>query len=177
MAKPKKAPVKQEVVTPPPSLRRLIAQHRQLALGIAVGVALIGLGWLVYVVVDDPPANVAEVVVCNDELLTEAAGVLEASKYMELRTVVDKIQALPSYEEDPNCLNVVVTYYINTSDYTQAKSYMDKLEAAYRASRGFSPLLGDQAKTIETLRADVEFLEKLEEQFRQNIRPGPEVEP
>ena len=109
-------------------------------------------------------------------ILLEASSFLAPEKSTELKPIVEKIRALPNYDKDPNCLNVVVIYYINTTDPKNAREMFDKLTKVYNPKRGFADVLKVPAgKDIDQLRTGVEFVEKLDQEFRNNTFFGPEV--
>lgn len=101
-------------------------------------------------------------------VLKEAAKFLEPSKSADLKKTINKIQTIKGYEKDPNCLNPIVTYYINVSDYQNAKFYMDMLEKRYATNSSFSNQLGSGVKNIATLRSDIAFLKKVVESKQKN---------
>lgn len=112
----------------------------------------------------------------SPRLLLEASSFLGADKATKLKPVVEKIQALPDYEKDPNCLNVVVTYHINIADEKSARETLEKLELVYNSKKGFVDILKvAEGLDIEELRAGVEFIEKLNQEFKNNTFYGPEV--
>ncbi len=116
---------------------------------------------------------------CSDgvgsPLLKEASANLNPDKSAQLAPIVSTIQALDGYEKYPNCLNIIVTYYINTTDYNNAKNNMDKLEAVYDSEKGFSKELGGNSKSIETLRGNIKFLEKFADNIRKNAEKNPQL--
>ncbi len=94
-------------------------------------------------------------------LLTDAAKNLDPAKDAALAKDVEKIMQLQDYDKDANCLNVVTTYYINVSDYDNAKVNFAKLQDVYDSSQGFSIIIpqygGMYAKNMDTLKQDVAF--------------------
>jgi hypothetical protein len=148
--------------------------RKRLALIIVAILVVSAAGWWVYGEFYRQGAG-DKVVVCTD-VLKEAAGVLAPEKTAKLKPIAEKIQTLPRYDEDPNCLNVVATYYINASDAKNARQMLNKLEAVYKPADGFAKELGSGVgKTIEELRDSVSFVEKLEQEFKNNTFHGPEV--
>jgi hypothetical protein len=99
-------------------------------------------------------------IVCNDELLNNVSGVLTAENVELLMPLAQDIQKMTNYEKDPNCLNVVITYFIHISDFNNARAHLDKLETVYKEDQGFSSKLGNNAKSLATLRLNVNFLEE-----------------
>lgn len=112
----------------------------------------------------------AAVCTSSKSIMSEASKAITDSKVTELGVVADKIKALENYEKDPNCLNIIATYYINTSNYTDAKATMDKLALVYDPQKGFSKDLGPKAHTMVTLRQNVDALKGRSENLIKNIR-------
>lgn len=113
---------------------------------------------------------------CSDKsaggILEQAAPLLPAEKHQELEPLVSRIRSIKNYDKDPNCLNVVVNYYINISDYDKAAQYMEMLTNVYDPSEGFSLALGTSSKSIEELEGDVSFLKGQKEEATNNIFHG-----
>lgn len=150
------------------------AGQKRIIASVLIGLALLGIGWFVYGNLNKKPA-VVSTESCKDMsekgILREASRSLGPTEHEQLKPVVERIRAIPNHENNPDCLNVITTYYINSSDYENARAYLDKLNEVYVPNQGFSKFLGPDAKNIETLRADVAFLEKQVEQFEKNKRP------
>lgn len=102
--------------------------------------------------------------VCND-ILSQAAPKLDVTKSRELKELVNQIESRKAYDRDPNCLNIVITYYIDISDYENARKGLDALELVYNPAVKFSNGLGRDARNIETLRSRVDTLEKSRSQL------------
>ncbi|HSW37408.1 MAG TPA: hypothetical protein VLG37_03515 [Candidatus Saccharimonadales bacterium] len=103
------------------------------------------------------------------DLLRQAFDAVDSSKVAELTAIAQKVQKLPDYQHDPKCLFVLVNYYINTGDYPNAKSYLDRLNKAYAAD----PTLANYSlggKKIKDLRQDVDFMAQQAEQAHKNVR-------
>lgn len=118
-------------------------------------------------------------VVCSGrspDVLKEASGLLVPEKSSELKPIAEKIRTLPEYDKDPDCLGVLVTYYTNITDPKTAREILDKLNAIYNPEKGFtSSYKASGGKGIEELRTGVEFVEKLDQEFKNNMFYGPEV--
>jgi hypothetical protein len=108
--------------------------------------------------------------VCSDELLQQAAAFYNPSQTLKLKTIVNKVTSLKRYERDPNCLNIVVTYYINVGDSTNAHTYLDKLQKVYNPKKGFSQYLDGKVRTIDTLRQNVDYLDHSRNELFNNIQ-------
>lgn len=131
-----------------------------------------GGSWLVYHNINKGPRTTGNADSCTDTsgsgVLQQAYDALKPGDYERLKPVVEKIKAIPGHDSNADCLNVIVTYYINVTDYKNAQHYLDKLNQVYDPNRGFSKALGPDVKSIEELRAEVAFLGKQAELFRQN---------
>lgn len=102
-------------------------------------------------------------------VLEKAAPLLnKVSKNADLKKIVDSIQATPNYSRDPNCMYPIVSYYINTGDYDNAKTNLDKLVVVYDPQKGFSSALGTYTKNISTLKADVNYLNTFNQELKKN---------
>jgi hypothetical protein len=107
---------------------------------------------------------------CSSQLLGRAAVVLDPTKVGELEPITDEIRQAPKYDQDPNCLYVLVTYYINTSDGTLAKEANNKLEKVYNPEKGYDEAIARDAKSPQALRPSVDFLVKQASRY-QNVGP------
>lgn len=136
-----------------------------------------GAGWARLGSRQQPAANIEATEPCKDTsesgVLREASAFLDARKSAQLQPIAAKIQAIKDYDKDPNCLNIIATYYVNISDVYNASTYMGKLEAVYDPGQGFSKVLGFDAKSMETLREDLAFLLRQEELMKKNIKRSP----
>ena len=113
---------------------------------------------------------------CSDNnFLSKASAVLEPDKIDQLKSIVERIQLSADYEKSADCLNIVTTYFINTADKDNAKTYFEKLEKIYDPNKGFSPSLGSNAPTMDFLRDNIKLLEKKSEEYEQNKFYGPEI--
>ena len=98
-------------------------------------------------------------------VLKDASNALDPKKVNELAAVAERIQKLPNYQKDQNCLYVVVYYYVNAYRYPEARSNLDQLEKIYDPSKNF--LVAD--KSIDMLREDVKTMELQVEQVKNNV--------
>lgn len=108
------------------------------------------------------PHPIATTTGCSEQILTTASVVMEPSKQKDLLPVVSQIKQLPQFDQDPNCLYVVINYYLSISDGANARSYFDKFQKVYTPETVLSPvLLSPTSIRPKDLQANVEFLEKL----------------
>lgn len=114
--------------------------------------------------------------VCSDQQLEQASTVLDRSKVEELKPIAESIQQLERFDRDPNCLYVVVSYYIYMEDPSNARTFFEKLKKAYIPDQGFSSKLGDRTKTLEDLELEVGFVEKVAQERKDNLRSIPNME-
>lgn len=103
-------------------------------------------------------------------IMSDASKAISEGKIQQLGPVVSKVQSLKNYDKDPNCLNIIVSYYIGISDSKNARLYLDKLNKVYDENVGFSKTLGPKAYDIAALRQITEFLEKASENLSKNIQ-------
>lgn len=96
----------------------------------------------------------------DDEFLEQTAVLLRPEQSERLALQIDRIKDLEGLDKDPNCLNIMATYYLNIADYSRAKIYMDLLEKAYDPNVGFSDRLGVSAMSMDELRARLEIIRK-----------------
>lgn len=93
-----------------------------------------------------------------------ASGIMSSSteNNAKLKIVVDEINQISGYDNSPDCLNIIVRYYLNEGNAEMARAYFDKLTIAY-AENGQKKLTlveGDvENRTYEQLKSQVEFLE------------------
>jgi len=92
-------------------------------------------------------------------VLKEASGLLEPGKVKELSVVVDKIKKTQDYDKNPNLLYVILTFYINLSDGTNARKNFNLLKNTYKEDVGYNSLLINAKKPVDLERIVV-FLEK-----------------
>jgi hypothetical protein len=125
---------------------------------------------IVYFVRDN--TNVAGEGVCSsgtgNDLIAQAAPLFNGAQQTQLQQLVSKIQKLPHYGQDPNCLYAVVIYYINQSDAQDAARFFNMLNKVYEPSVGFSEYHGYNPETISELRAQVSFLQTSFQQAQLN---------
>ncbi len=103
---------------------------------------------------------------CED-YLPKGQGSLSYTQNDTLKMTVDKMRSVKNYDKNPDCLNVITTYYINTSDYQNAKLYMDKLEKVYNPHNGFSAkLMQAHPLSINELRSAIALLKKADDAIK-----------
>jgi hypothetical protein len=96
---------------------------------------------------------------CSYAVLEKAKPALDVTKVAELEPQAQAIEQIAGYDQDVNCLYVVLTYYINTSDAPKARELYNKLAAAYNPNEGYETVIRDVTKTPEELGPTITFLE------------------
>jgi hypothetical protein len=153
--------------------------------GVVFVILLIGsLGWWGYAQLRMRSSH-RQTTTCTDntsgDVLPQAVAILQLptkkskTKNKQLKPIAAKIQTLPGYDKDPNCLYVVTEYYIGLGDSQNARTYFDKLSSVYDTKNGYDPSIKGLAATPETLKLRVEWLEKQSEIFKNNSFYGPKV--
>lgn len=89
--------------------------------------------------------------------------------------VVNKIKTHKSYTEEPNCLYLVLNYYINISDTKNAEQTFSQLQKIYKPNTVFSSEIGESIKTMEIFKSNIEFLKRQDEMLMKNSIQGPVV--
>ena len=90
----------------------------------------------------------------NSIILQQAGEAIIASNVAGQQQAVEKIQKLPNYQKDPNCLYVVVNYYISKGDTQNSSQYFAKLQSVYNPKQGFSKIFVIP-KSIATLQSNI----------------------
>jgi hypothetical protein len=93
-------------------------------------------------------------------LLKEASAHLSPLAYTQLQPIVQQIQKLKTYQQDPNCLYVVTTYYLDIGDVQHASQSFNELKQAYNPSQGYSKYLGDIPMGVSALQSQLTFVEQ-----------------
>lgn len=125
---------------------------------IVVLIVLLMIVLILIFVLNNQSNNSPTTQVCSDSanrsLLSTDAKYIISNNFVGQGVLVHKIQKLAGYQNDPNCLYVIVNYYINTSNVNKAMIYYNKLKKIYDPRHGFSRYL-NPSKTLNTLRNDI----------------------
>jgi hypothetical protein len=98
---------------------------------------------------------------CPTSVLQKASAKLDPTKVEELEPIVHEIKHLPKYDQDANCLYVLITYYINISDASAAADTLAKLKLVYDPTKGYDPrLTRSRDQSPEHLQPIVDFLQQ-----------------
>ena len=104
----------------------------------------------------------------NSPIYVEAANNLTQTKYQELEKTIQKIKKQDSYQKDPNCLYPIVGYYVIVGEVSNAKTAYSELEKVYNADRKFVKVYGPTVTTVNDVKAQIDTLDKVNEQFINN---------
>lgn len=139
-----------------------------------LGILILIAGWLLYQHhrSDEKKAQLVAETVCetsdNGNILKEAAANLSPSKSASLLPVVQKIQKLKMYQQDPNCLYIIVTYYTNIGNGNSAATYLAKFNKVYTSRVSLSFSLVEYA-SVQAMRNNVTFLQTVQKQNQNDM--------
>jgi hypothetical protein len=104
--------------------------------------------------------------VCSDKnnrsTLAQAAAYLSPSQSMELLPYVQRIKSIPSYQHDPNCLYVLVNYYVNITDPDNAQKYVMLLNKVYEPKIGLDSYF-KYSPSLKSLQISITALQKAQQ--------------
>lgn len=108
-------------------------------------------------------------IICSDQVIKESLPYLKsgAKNLEKLKPIVEKIKALNNFENDPNCMFIVLNYSINSGNSINSRAELSKLE---NNKTDFITAFGPSAKNIDQLRTEVEFTEKLNDEINKNSK-------
>jgi hypothetical protein len=107
-------------------------------------------------------------VVVSNTTLQEAGLIIDGQDQPKLKAIVDKIQSNKDFEQDPNALYILTTYYTFASDTENARKYFDKLSAMYQANKPAEELL-QKGGDLEAVKKRLELFEAQFKQIRSNF--------
>ena len=105
----------------------------------------------------------------NTAYYKEAAQYLDPTKTTELKTVIDKIQKVKNYEQDPNMVCPIVQYYLYIGDVTNAQAFLDKIAKTYNQDQGFSSLYSPIVQTKAQLESRLSSIKRANELNSKNV--------
>ncbi len=108
-------------------------------------------------------------VACSDDLLTRAKLAQQSPE--EFQDVAREIEDQRGYDEDPNCLYVLTTYYISVSDTANARTNLENLQAVYKKKPTSEIIFTYENKdnTVEKLDEELSAIEAINRSNVQNI--------
>lgn len=79
----------------------------------------------------------------NIYLIKQASIIIPSNfKGDKLNSIAAKVQSLPGYDRDPNCLYIMFKQAEFTSNFSKAQSYLDKIKTHYNIKTGLSKYFG-----------------------------------
>lgn len=111
--------------------------------------------------------------ICSDSILQQAVAVMGPGQQKQFLSIVNNIKQIPKFDQDPNCLYVLLNYYVVISDAKDSRTYLDKFKAVYVSKASMSPILIASKnslpfQTVGDIDTIVQFLEKAD---RENTKP------
>lgn len=144
--------------------RDLVKRHKKLSLSVMI-VAIAAIGAVVYLIQRPGEPVKMRAQSCSDQTLRDARGAFNAAQVDQLSKTVGHIEKNVEYKDDPNCLYVLVTYYINISDSEKAAAHYAQLEKAYDPETGYSSVIADVARKPGQLKPTVDLLKETADDF------------
>lgn len=105
----------------------------------------------------------------NNQISYDAVGAMNPANTKSLEIVTDKIRVRKGYQEDPNCLYPIVTYYIYKNDAAKANENLSLLEKASQKNGKLSEAY-DGLPGIDGLKQQVETINSINEQIKTNAQ-------
>ncbi len=109
---------------------------------------------------------------CTDKsangILDKAAKVIAPSQVAELQPIVKQIETLKNYDQDPNCLGVITTYYINISDSQNAQVTYAKLDKFYKPSTGYNSAINGKVLSPAGMKPTINLLKARAQRIKDN---------
>jgi hypothetical protein len=140
---------------------------RQKLISTVVWVVLIGLVVTLLLLLWSSNSKHKMGVVCSDAVLKQAALAFNANKTADEKKVAAQVLTLENYNQDPNCMYILVNYNINIGDAQTAGSYLTQLEKVYKPAQGFSVYFaGAYGRSYETLKDLVANLQKQQQDLK-----------
>jgi len=104
-------------------------------------------------------------VVCTDSLIKEVDAAISGANLTNLQRLAGQVKSLQNYNQDPNCLYILLSERLRVSDASASRSYFNDLEPLARATNGFSQLFVLSSPSLDTLRNAVVALEGNQKQI------------
>jgi len=141
-----------------------LSRKKKLIIGGAVLLAVILAGGIYWWWKAGTPDNSDEQhvsgIACNQDIITKAGPMIQNRQGDQLAKVADEVMQKPNFDQDVNCLYIVIYNFINFSDGANARKYYEKLVPLYKPEVGFSQYFGPQITSPTGLKKQIEFLEK-----------------
>jgi hypothetical protein len=145
----------------------------QQALIALVAVLVIVLCFIWYKHVHDRRVVVASEQACitgsNETTLKQAYKAIAAPNVVTQKQLITKLQMIPNYQKDPDCLYPIVMYYINVDDPQAASTNLNLLANVYNPKKGYGYFPGYPIESIATLKQDVATLQLNVKQSKNNV--------
>ena len=109
---------------------------------------------------------------CQQPILDQAVSNFKPFNISQLNIVIGSVKKISNYQNDPNCLYVLTTAYIYTSDSINAQNYLNKFNTVYNVNHPLYPKLIAFA-TVNTMRNNVATLVTQSKQLNQSQVTAP----
>lgn len=96
----------------------------------------------------------------NSKIYKDTAMLLGPGVSGQLGRAVEKIKLEPRFDEDPSCLYLVTTYYLNISDIDNATKYFTLFDKKVNQNKKVVSFLGDAKSLDNSLKTRITILQK-----------------
>jgi hypothetical protein len=103
---------------------------------------------------------------CTYQMLEAAKPNFVETKLAQLEPQAKEVEKIAGYDQDVNCLYVVLTYYIYLGEAQKSRELYTKLANSYKPGEGYETIIADVAKPPEQLEPTITFLENQSKKYQ-----------
>lgn len=150
----------------------LAKQHTQRRIALLViGIVVVIVGSVLLRTQTDLFSSSTKTAVQQDysQFIQQATQLLAPEKVEELGKLVEQVKTTQDYAKNTDVMYVIVVYYINVANETEAKAALATLRTVYKVDVGYGKeLLKVQPLTLDQLEARIAFMVSQIQQFKAN---------
>lgn len=106
----------------------------------------------------------------DSKIYKDSAMLLAPVVSGQLGRAVDKIKLEPKFDEDPSCLYLLTTYYLNVSDIENATKYFTLFDKKVNQNKKVVSFLGDAKSLDSSLKTKITILQNSIKNLNTNRR-------